>query len=1398
MRPPFPPRHRRDAGVALIIVLAFVVLLTGLIVAFFARSVTGRQLSNSSANQTKAAVLAQSASDIVIAGFKSEIVAGSATPSPSPANFYVPLAAANSVPVRYPTPAPSPGPELIPNLVRESKRGDSANGGPLPTPAVPSYASAVNSATDSAVGGRKITPARWNSHFLIPSKSTATVADSTPDAAAQFTAPDWVLMTRNGPAVQTGIGTGTTALNNSAPNNGNFVIGRYAYAVYDEGGLLDMNVAGHPTPVTTPSQTGFTTAQVSRKGSLAMADLTQLPLIKAPLSPGDYLSQAMVDNLVGWRNYASAGFTGSVSYPNFTFSATQSASWFTNFIVNNSSGFLKVYGGPASNTGPTDQAFLSRQQLLKLRASLGFGANVLQYMGTFSRGLEQPSFVPAHIQYPAAAPAINNLGSSPLPSGNGADAYFGNNDAAGFKAGVAGQDLINPAFLSVRVGSSFPRLDGTTAVVGEPLVKRRFSLRRLAWITYKGPSANNLNDVNVKAAILAMGGNPTDTNDPIYTLVAQGNNANILKYFGLVWDGTKGVWTYNHGSDSIKTLADVAATNREPDCAELLKAAINAGSLAKGGPNLNVPSNSASNYQYTVDTTLDYNVLQILANLVDQFDTDSYPTVIQINVTPPTGANYYRAMRGVEDLPYFYRYHPFTVVTRQPSPLLSKTDRIAFTRVSNNDNFTIQDCKPGSGVNITDPGEAYLLWAADVWNPHDPNSTKGTAGSRPTRFRLQVLTQDPIGATVVWNSGARPQPKGSYYDLVPPQASIPVSYLPIVAGTTDFTFGDDGGKLFREPTLLWRADAPDNSNLAPESGSKAGPYKDVNTNVNYYGVCIGKAVLEYTASVSRSAFTANPQDSGDVYLFQASGTMDPIWQLPTGSYNQYTFRLQFQDPTTGIWVTYDEKYPDLHGLASPNVVVNPADWGNNQWQNPWWSNQMNDCATGYDPRVSRFGIGTQNNLTGGDSQFPAAAAIIPFLEAPVITSYSLGSNSALGNMNMGASKFTVMTTMRPGADKGNKVNYSNPCMTSNPGKNLQMRWFSGPGFSASNGHNEAPLLFSGLLDQNNPAITINSRNGGTPSQIYYEDPDGVARRAMGAYADTSLTAGVSSPIGLPQATANTFLSGYGVGAPTSQSQSRPLVLNRPFQSVSEMSYASRGGVWKQIDFFTPESGDTALLDTFCINDPPADGLVAGKVNLNTHQIPVLKAILSGSYRDEVSNYATSSYTPPGYAQAPLASTEAENIARQVYAITTSTTSAWRGPFGNVGEIVGRFIATPTGATGQPDVYTYKASASSGVPTPNNSYTYAGLSAWLDGVYSSPASIKIQRMRESAIRPLSDAGQTRVWNLLIDVVAQTGRYGSNATTLSQFGIEGEKRCWIHVAIDRYTGEIIDRQTEEVNE
>ena len=380
--------------------------------------------------------------------------------------------------------------------------------------------------------------------------------------------------------------------------------------------------------------------------------------------------------------------------------------------------------------------------------------------------------------------------------------------------------------------------------------------------------------------------------------------------------------------------------------------------------------------------------------------------------------------------------------------------------------------------------------------------------------------------------------------------------------------------------------------------------------------------------------------------------------------------------------------------------------------------------------------------------------------------------------------------------------------------NLLERLFSGMSFSV-NAPTTNPSPFGGLLSQGTPALTFNARDNVTTNQhFYFEDTDGVARRAMGAYADTTMTDGSTSSlaqaigsdphrIGLPLATANTY-GDNALGTPTQQSQSRPIILNRPFRSVSEMSYTFTGTPWKNLDFFTPESGDSALLDAFCVTEPPAAGMVAGKVDLNTRQALVIQALVAGAYRDEWYNAAT----PPAYALPPLNSTEAANVASKLIQYANDTTDTWRGPLGKVSDLVGRFIAnmpsnpSPTVNLGT-DWYSYNPpSPVSGQPA---SVTYAGFTGLLDNtVYNETTnnanlvSPIVQRMRESGLRPLADCGQTRVWNLLIDVIAQTGSYPNTATSLAQFQVGSERHYWQHVAIDRYTGQIIDQSIEEVAE
>ena len=77
------------------IVLALVVLLTGIALAYFSRTTTDRQLAHSSYNDTSSDLLARSALDITVSELKQEIATA------------IPVTAANIQPARYPTPIPT-------------------------------------------------------------------------------------------------------------------------------------------------------------------------------------------------------------------------------------------------------------------------------------------------------------------------------------------------------------------------------------------------------------------------------------------------------------------------------------------------------------------------------------------------------------------------------------------------------------------------------------------------------------------------------------------------------------------------------------------------------------------------------------------------------------------------------------------------------------------------------------------------------------------------------------------------------------------------------------------------------------------------------------------------------------------------------------------------------------------------------------------------------------------------------------------------------------------------------------------------------------------------------------------------------------------------------------------
>jgi len=201
---------------------------------------------------------------------------------------------------------------------------------------------------------------------------------------------------------------------------------------------------------------------------------------------------------------------------------------------------------------------------------------------------------------------------------------------------------------------------------------------------------------------------------------------------------------------------------------------------------------------------------------------------------------------------------------------------------------------------------------------------------------------------------------------------------------------------------------------------------------------------------------------------------------------------------------------------------------------------------------------------------------------------------------------------------------------------------------------------------------------------------------------------------------------------------RPQILNRPFQSVAELGQVFRDQPWKTLDFTTAASADAGLLDIFTLRDSSMEG---GKTSLNTRQKPILTAILS---------QATKRLTDTAGA--------------------TVITSAQRDP-----------------------IVTALFNITSAQPMIRKTDLLTQLAA-----DSSVTGLGNKEARELVMRAFSDACQTRTWNLLIDVIAQSGRYPPNASTLAGFLVEGEQHYWVHVAIDRFTGQVIDKQIEVVNE
>jgi hypothetical protein len=598
-------------------------------------------------------------------------------------------------------------------------------------------------------------------------------------------------------------------------------------------------------------------------------------------------------------------------------------------------------------------------------------------------------------------------------------------------------------------------------------------------------------------------------------------------------------------------------------------------------------------------------------------------------------------------------------------------------------------------------------------------------------------------------------------------------------------------------------------------------------------------------ALSPNAYTdASPYE----YLGFYAGSF-PLWFADPNNINQYIsttqglisgtnpalkdssifdYQVQYEYPTgSGNWITYDEKYWPVNFNRDNVARIDVADRYFN-----------GDGTSACDPRTARFSA-----LQYG-SQYQSTRA---YLGAPYAYLSGAATNALFGWILNGSAS-NIIFTDRPDEGLGFIYQTTNSYTTGGG-----YAGFIGPGFygylpsggANALGPNYMGATRPGTYCQNNPEIpalsqtyrwttttsSVTDTQGGiTSTPCFFADADGVVRRGMSAYvpytaAEPAQTAPAGSPFALPYKPAMTYTSNTtaAIGSPNADMASRPVMLNRPFRSVSELGYVFTGTPWRNLDAFTPESGSSALLDVFCVNDTnDPGGLMAGKVDLNTRQASVLQAVLAGAYKDEfamvspsVPNglpYSTANATSVLQPTLSATSATADKISAALVGWTTDSNDLAKGtgPLRNLNELAGRYLSastlsgtTPATPVAYDGAKTY--GGFSGSPTPQSgtapSAPMPNLSTILYGDTSSTgyySHMNIERFREATIRALTNCGTTRVWNLMIDVITQTGRFPSTATGLANFNVEGERRYWVHVAIDRYTGKVLDEQIEEVKE
>ena len=1422
-------------GVALLIVLAFIVLLSVLVASYLSFSGLDRLSTASYSKSIQAQEVAQGGLQDIIADLHQEIVAGSQSSSTfipaGQAAVYVPTTNLTAQPARMGFTSDNwtndvDATRFAPTLVRVSRAdpngataldfASATQAGAYDATKLPLNRASASHTDTASVNGRYISSTVWNKPGLLAAPGASLPSD--------YVAPDWIYTTRAGsrvcttgevtppnsalkPSSSTSINSVPTVTAGSNPP-ANPITGRYAYIIYDEGALLDANVAGYPAAAAAPTASytlnsstapagllpyaSIINSQAARGKAYALfADLTQLP--------GFSSNTSLVDSLVNWRN------KGGIAYAS-NYQKIGSDIPFLGVVFNYAqNGFLQFLSSSAG--GSTDSPFLSRQDLLNYFANSNnnAAAAAVPYLGTFSRAVSAPTWAPEinsdqDVNYaPPATPTPGLAVTAPVKYKDNAETTGATNrDMANVRYSAGG------TILHYRDDATTTNPDGATSSytvsVGDPLLQNRFSLARIGWL-----SSSDIGGMDGVGKT-----NPATGNGPS----AQFATA-IKSCFGLVWgvpgtgtsfganststaNGGNACWNYvgsggaNQKQGVIETLDQVAAENREPNFFELLKASILSGSLGLGpgpaafkngvddAPASGNVSKSFANGPYdlqyqpktgdydgagnlfsqhfgSVDTNTvpsvvpDIQIIKIGADIIDQYDADSYPTAIYFPYPgagtrdPVSGSAAFAIfgpvsmVYGDENLPELAR-----IMAQTCSPKPSGIDTPAGNYSASDDN--------------TESVEGWLQ--PEIWNPHQKPPASfvyAPTAFAPIHFEIRAYgtayTYSTTGGTTLPTSET--PPPNSF--VIPPEIYVYYSKVSNVDKPAHFYTGQYSsetpydGTAEKQGTIFFDLSPGifsfyDNPRLLVTE-------KDTNGSANPYAI---PGVVNVSSPLTGTTGTLD--QAAENYAFPNF----PFYQVPQSNASGVQYTNEFVGFSTGlVSLTTEPETPFYvgqnyngktftYGDANVGVSVTVGDPSGA----PALSYALGwvDASSKFHPYSFITGCFVEAELTYNPG----------WQIGSVQTNGSSENTLAWGLVDPRTERFSTMTNTW----------LANPDYPGNSGSFPDSAHATG--FHANTvpdtGNFTSYNYASGLGSYYPHFWSINSKTplGATGEPVadvtYYADPDGVVRPADGIYSSTTSYDGnmlFASP-GTGSTASGDTVSATSTGDVTGSNSHgrRPVILNRPFRSVGELGYVFRDEPFKTLDLFSASSADSGLLDVFSLQDESRtssgslSSVVAGQINMSNAPLPVLEAILAGgSKKDFDPNYNIAGTGSPS-----VASVIAKGVIDQL------ALSGASGPFLNRADLV-RVIAN----------------------------TMSGSSASL------PATdLSNKAYLESPVRALTDSVNSRTWNLMVDIIAQSGHLSSSATSLDNFSVEGERRYWLHVAIDRYTGKVLTQQLEPVYE